>query len=65
MPDQILEPRTDDPDPVVEVYKRDIDRTLLIESLKLTADERIRSLIALHEFTGELRDAMRRSKGSS
>jgi hypothetical protein len=65
MPDQIVEPRTDEPDPVVEAYKRDIDQTLLVESLKLTPDERIRSLIALHEFSSELRDAMCRSKGSS
>jgi hypothetical protein len=65
MPDQIVEPRTDEPDPVVEAYKRDIDQTLLVESLKLTPDERIRSLIALHEFSSELRDAMCRSEGSS
>jgi transcriptional regulator with XRE-family HTH domain len=31
-------------DPVVEVYKRDVDRTLLRENLRRTVDERIRSL---------------------
>jgi hypothetical protein len=28
-------------DPVIEAYKKDVDRTLLIESLKLTVEERI------------------------
>lgn len=29
-----------EPDPVVEAYKRDVDRTLLRENLKLTVEER-------------------------
>ena len=29
------------PDPVIEVYKRDIDRTLLRENLKLTPAQRV------------------------
>lgn len=27
-------------DPVIEAYKRDVDRTMLIENLKLTPDQR-------------------------
>ncbi len=29
-----------EPDPVIEVFKKDIDRTLLRENLKLTPEER-------------------------
>lgn len=28
-------------DPVVEAYKKDVDKTLLVESLKLTVEQRI------------------------
>ncbi|MBA3296398.1 MAG: hypothetical protein H0U19_05640, partial [Acidobacteria bacterium] len=31
-------------DPVVEAYKKDVDRTLLRERLKLTVDQRLRDL---------------------
>jgi len=34
----IPEPVTLDPDPVIEAYKRDVDRTLLRGNLKLTAE---------------------------
>jgi hypothetical protein len=44
MPDEI--PRTgaqhETADPVVEAYKRDVDRTILVENLKLSVDERFR-----------------------
>ncbi len=32
------------PDPVIEAFKKDVDRTLLRENLKLTPDERVRKL---------------------
>jgi hypothetical protein len=32
------------PDPVIEAYKKDVDRSLLRENLKLTPDERLRKL---------------------
>jgi hypothetical protein len=32
----------DDRDPVIEVYKKDVDRTLVRENLKLTVEERFR-----------------------
>jgi hypothetical protein len=44
-------------DPVIEVYKRDIDRTLLRENLRRTPDERFRALMALQRFAQELRTA--------
>jgi hypothetical protein len=46
-----------DPDPVVEAYKRDIDRTLIRENLKLTVEERFRKAMALARFAEELRRA--------
>jgi hypothetical protein len=48
-----------EPDPVIEVYKKDVDRTLIRENLKLTVQERIDKLIHLIEFQNELRDAER------
>lgn len=47
------------PDPVIEAYKRDIDRTLLRENLKLTAEERFLKLMELQRLAGELRKAGR------
>lgn len=34
------------PDPVIELYKRDVDRSLLRENLKKTPDQRIREMLA-------------------
>ena len=52
-------------DPVVEVYKRDIDRTLLIENLSLTPAERVEKLRDFVEFLAEIRQAGRRLRGES
>jgi hypothetical protein len=51
------------PDPVIEAYKKDIDRTLIRENLKLTPDQRILQLMKLQAFAEELRAAGRRSRG--
>jgi hypothetical protein len=48
-----------DTDPVVEAYKKDIDRTLIRENLKLTVEERFRKAMALQRFAEELRRAGR------
>jgi hypothetical protein len=50
------------PDPVVAAYKRDIDRTLIRENLKLTIEERFRKAMALARFAEELRRAGREAK---
>ncbi len=47
------------PDPVIEVYKRDIDRTLIRENLKLTVEQRFLKLQQLQRFASELRHARR------
>ena len=48
-----------DQDPVIEAYKKDIDRTLLRENLKLSVEERFRKAMALARFADELRRAGR------
>lgn len=35
-------------DPVIEAYKKDVDRTLLRENLKLSVEERIQKAINFH-----------------
>jgi hypothetical protein len=42
-------------DPVIEFYKKDVDRTLLRENLKLTPEQRIRKLERHQELVLELR----------
>jgi hypothetical protein len=51
-----------DPDPVVEAYKKDIDRTLIRENLKLTVEERFRNAMALARFAEEMRRAGREAR---
>jgi len=49
-------------DPVVEAYKKDVDRTLLRENLKLSVDERFRKFENFARFAEELREAGKRSR---
>ena len=49
-------------DPVVEAYKKDIDRTLIRENLKLTVEERFRKAMALQRFAEELRRAGQKAR---
>jgi hypothetical protein len=44
-----------EPDPVVEAYKKDIDRSLLRANLALTVEQRLRRLIELQRFAEELK----------
>ncbi len=53
-----ISPRPAD-DPVTEAYKRDIDRSLLLENLNRSPDDRIRALAALSAFASEARRAGR------
>lgn len=48
-----------DPDPVIEAYKKDVDRTLLRENLKLTVEQRLQKLVDLQVFVDEVRRAGR------
>lgn len=51
-----------DPDPVIEAYKKDVDRTLIRENLKLTVDERVRKMISVLGFIEEVRRSGRSKK---
>ena len=44
-------------DPVIEAYKRGVDRTLLHENLKLTPEERLLKLQDFVRFLAEVRSA--------
>jgi hypothetical protein len=45
------------PDPVVEAYKRDVDRSLIRASLTRSIEERLEALMQLQRFAEELRRA--------
>jgi len=49
-----------EPDPVIEAYKRDIDRTLIRENLRRSIEERIEALMQLQHVAEEFRRAGRR-----
>jgi hypothetical protein len=42
-------------DPVIEAYKKDVDRTLLRENLKLTVEQRFQKHEACWQYAQELR----------
>ena len=50
-------------DSLVEELKKDVDRTLIRENLKLTVEERLVQLMRLQEFAEELRRAGRATFG--
>ena len=52
------------PDPVIEAFKKDIDRTLIRENLKLSVEDRFRQLMKLQEFAEALRAGRERSRTS-
>lgn len=45
------------PNPVIEAYKKDVDRTLLRENLKLSVEERFEKHIQFQRFAEALRQA--------
>lgn len=49
-----------EPDPVVEAYKKDIDRTLIRENLRLSVEQRFEQLMRLQQFAEELKRAPRK-----
>lgn len=48
-----------EPDPVIEAYKKDVNRTLLRENLRRTIDERFENMMRLQELAAEMRRAGR------
>lgn len=49
-------------DPVIEAYKKDVDRTLIRENLRLTVQQRLERLMDLQRFAEELGRAGRRAR---
>ena len=49
-------------DPLIEAFKKDVDRTLLRENLKLTQEERSRKFMDFGRFAEEMREAGRRAR---
>jgi hypothetical protein len=56
------EPVSLEPNVLIEAYKKDVDRTLLRENLKLTPDQRLEKLQDFVAFAAELREAGRRAR---
>jgi hypothetical protein len=50
-----LLPTADAPDPVLEVFKRDIDFSLVEKNLQLTTDERAQQLVNATRFIARFR----------
>ena len=56
------EPVSLEPNPVIEAYKKDVDRTLIRENLKSSVDERIKKMISVLRFHEEVRRSGRPAK---
>ena len=52
-------------DPVVDAYKRHIDRTLLRQNLRRTVTERVENLVALQRLAAEARRAGQARRSAS
>ena len=48
-------------DDIIELYKKDVDRGLLREALKLTPTQRLQRLVELTRFTERLRHARKKT----
>jgi hypothetical protein len=59
-------PRTGplEPDPIIDAYKKHVDRTLLRENLRRSPEERLLALMELQRFAAELQRAGRAAKAS-
>lgn len=53
-----------EPDPVIEAYKKDIDRTLLRQNLRRTVAERLANLVKLERLAEEVRRAGRAARAA-
>ena len=42
---------------IIEVYKKDVDRTMIRQNLEITVEERLLNLEKFVEFASELREA--------
>ncbi|MFP5264226.1 MAG: hypothetical protein ACLGJB_20275 [Blastocatellia bacterium] len=51
------------PDPVIEAFKKDVDRGLIRENLRLSVEQRFEELMKLQRFARELQNGRRQIKG--
>ena len=51
-----------EPDPVIDAFKKDVDRTLLRANLKLSPEERLRKMHAAVRGLLALREAYKKSR---
>jgi hypothetical protein len=56
------EPVSLETNPVIEAYKKDVDRTRVRENLKLTPDQRLDKLQDFAGFVADLQEAGRRAR---
>jgi hypothetical protein len=49
-------------DEIIDLYKKDVDRTLIRENLKLTPEERLRKAQQIAKMAEELREAGRAAR---
>ena len=54
---QLVKDQGDSMQAVIELYKKDVDRTLIRHNLKLTVEERLLNLHNFNQFAEELRNA--------
>ena len=52
-----------EPDPVVEAYKKDVDRTLLRANLRRTPEERWQNFLAAYRLAQEVSRAGAKARG--
>jgi hypothetical protein len=50
-------------DDIIDVYKRDVDVSLIVENLKRSIDERLEALMQMQAFVEEMRKARRSASG--
>lgn len=51
-----------EPDPVIEVFKREVDRTMLRENLHLTPDQRLQKMLRARRDLMALREAFEQTR---
>jgi len=51
-----------EPDPAIEAYKKDVDRTLIRENLKLSVDQRVRKMLSALGLAEEIRRSSKRGR---
>jgi hypothetical protein len=55
---------TSQTDPIIEAYKKDVDRSLIRENLRLSVEQRFEKLMELQRFAEELRLATKKTRSS-